>query len=61
MSLHPRTSYHVPAETSRIAHACFPLGHPYWHLSDARGSLFQDHDFAAWFPTRGPPAAAPGR
>ena len=61
MSLHPRTSYHVPAETARVAHACFPQGNPYLHLYDALGPIFQDHDFAALFPTRGQPAAAPGR
>ena len=44
-----------------MAKACFPPGHPYLRLSDALGPIFQDHDFAALFPTRGQPAAAPGR
>jgi hypothetical protein len=35
MSLHPRTSYHVPAETARVAKACFPKGNPYLRLADA--------------------------
>jgi transposase len=61
MSLHPRTNYHIPAETVRVATACFPKDHPSLRLSDALGPLFQDHDFAALFPTRGQPAAAPGR
>ena len=61
MSLHPRTSYHIPEETSRVAKACFPQGHPYLRLSDALGPIFQDDDFAVLFPTRGQPAAAPGR
>jgi transposase len=61
MSLHPRTSYHVPAETARVAQACFPQGHLYLRLADALGPIFRDHDFAALFPTRGQPAAAPGR
>jgi hypothetical protein len=39
MSLHPRTSYHIPAETARVAKACLPPGHPYLRLSDALGPL----------------------
>jgi len=61
MSLHPRTSYDIPAETARIAQACFPKGHPYLRLADALGPIFHDHDFATLFPTRGQPAVAPGR
>jgi transposase len=61
MSLHPRASYHIPTETAQVATACLPQGHPYLRLSDALGPLFQDHDFAALFPTRGQPAAASGR
>jgi transposase len=61
MSLHPRTSYHIPAETARVAKACLPQDHPYLRFSDTLGPIFQDHDFAALFPTRGQPAAAPGR
>jgi transposase len=61
MSLHPRTSYHIPAETVWVAQVCFPKGHPYLLLSDAFGPVFQDHDFAELFPTRGQPAVAPGR
>jgi transposase len=44
-----------------VATACLPQSHPYLRLSDALGPIFQDHDFAALFPTRGQPAAAPGR
>jgi len=61
MSLHPRTHYHIPEETARVAKACFPQGHPYLRLSDTLGPIFHDHDFATLFPTRGQPAAAPGR
>ncbi len=61
MSLHPRTSYDIPDETARVATACLPQGHPSLRLSDALGPILQDHDFAALFPTRGQPAAAPGR
>ena len=58
MSLHPRKSYDIPAETARVATACIPQGHPYLRLSDALGPIFQDDAFAALFPTRGQPAAA---
>jgi transposase len=61
MSRHPRTTYAVPAETSRVAKACFPHGHPYLRLYDELGPLFCDQDFADLFPARGQPAAAPGR
>ena len=61
MSLHQRTSYHIPEETSRVAKACLPPEHPYLRLADVLGPLFQDDDFAALFPTRGQPAVAPGR
>jgi hypothetical protein len=37
MSLHPRTQYNVPAETARIAKACFPQGHPYMRLFTVGG------------------------
>lgn len=43
MSL-PRTSYHVPAETARVAHACFPMGNPYLHLLITQGVFDAAHD-----------------
>jgi hypothetical protein len=61
MSLPPRTPYPIPEETARGATACFPQGHPSLRLSDTLGPLLRDHDFAPLFPTRGQPAAAPGR
>jgi transposase len=51
----------VPAETARVAKACFPPGHPYLRLSDELGTLFCDQDFADLFAVRGQPAVAPGR
>lgn len=51
----------MPTETARVAKACFPKGNPYLRLADALGPIFHDHTFAALFPTRGQPAAAPGR
>jgi transposase len=61
MSLHPRTRYHVPAATARVAMACFPPGPPSLPLRNALGPLLQKHAVAVLFPVRGQPAAAPGR
>ena len=61
MSLHPRTHYAVPAETIRVAHACFRHGHPSLLLAEALGTLFDDQAFVDLLPTRGQPAVAPGR
>jgi transposase len=51
----------VPDDTSRVAHAAFPDGHPYLTMADGLGSLFTDEQFAALFPTHGQPALAPWR
>jgi transposase len=61
MSLHPRTTYAVPAEATRVPKACVPHGYPYLRLYDELGTLLCDHDFADLFPARGQPAVAPGR
>jgi len=59
--LRPQPIGPVPEETTRIAHAAFPKGHPYLRLADELGSLFTDETFAALFPTHGQPACAPWR
>ena len=61
MSRHPRTQSAVPAETTRVAKACFPYGPSYLRLSDELGTFFCDQDFADLFAVRGQPAVAPGR
>ena len=61
MSLHPHPVPAVPEETARVAHAAFPRDHVYLRMRDAFGAIFADHEFAALFPTRGQPAAAPWR
>ena len=61
MSLHPHPVPAVPEETARVAHAAFPRDNVYLRMRDAFGALFADHEFAALFPTRGQPAAAPWR
>src|SRR5215468_8120937 len=61
MSLHPHVVEPVPAETTRVAHAAFPKGHPYLTFRDALGTIFQDEDFTALFPAWGPPGLPPWR
>jgi transposase len=61
MSLHPEPLLPVPEETSRIAHAAFPQGHPYLRLREEFAALFQDEQFAALFPRGGQSAEAPWR
>src|SRR3954453_15033503 len=61
MSLHPQPEYLIPEQTQRVAHAAFPKGTLALHITDALGSLYQDHHFAALFPKAGQPAEAPAR
>src|SRR5262245_26584709 len=61
MSLHPQPIDPVPAETARVARAAFPRGNVYLRMRDELGSLYTDEEFAALFPPRGQPAAAPWR
>ncbi|MGZ6321852.1 MAG: IS1182 family transposase [Ktedonobacterales bacterium] len=51
----------VPEDTTRVAQAVFPAGHPYLRLADEVGDLFSDEIFAPLFPTHGQPAFAPWR
>ncbi len=61
MSLHPQDPPAVPEETRRVARAAFPKGTLCLRIVDALGPVYQDGQFAALFPRRGQPAAAPGR
>src|SRR5215475_16071323 len=61
MSLHPHIIAPVPEETTRVARAAFPQGHPYLTLRDGLGTLFQDDDFAPLFPAWGHPGLPPWR
>ena len=55
MSLPQPTDWTIPDETLRVARAAFPKGQLYLTFRDALGTIFQDEDFAALFPTWGPP------
>ena len=61
MSLRPEDPPTVPDETRRVARAAFPKGTLCLRIADALGPVYQDRQFAALFPRRGQPAAAPGR
>jgi transposase len=61
MSLHPHVITPVPEDTTRVARAAFPKGHPYLTFRDALGTIFQDEDFAALFPAWGQPGLPPWR
>jgi transposase len=51
----------VPEDTTRVARAALPKGNPYLTLRDQLGTIFQDEDFAALFPSGGQPGLSPGR
>jgi len=61
MSLRPQDPPAIPEETRRVAQAAFPKGTLCLRIADALGPVYQDRQFAALFPRRGQPAAAPGR
>jgi transposase len=61
MSLQPKGSGEIPAETVRVARAAFPKGSLAIRVRDELGPLFTDQEFADLFPVRGKPAWSPGR
>jgi transposase len=61
MSLRPHLIAPVPDETARVARAAFPKGHPSLTCRDALGTIFQDEDFAPFFPAWGHPGWPPWR
>ncbi|MBM7845725.1 transposase [Herpetosiphon giganteus] len=60
-SLHPQTTYCIPEETARVAHAAFPKGNLYLRIADELGVIDTDHQCADLFPRRGQPALSPVR
>ncbi|MDQ6694228.1 MAG: IS1182 family transposase, partial [Chloroflexota bacterium] len=61
MSMHPQPAAPVPEDTARVARAAFPKGNLYMKIRDELGTIYEDQQFAALFPTRGQPAEAPWR
>ncbi|WP_078504421.1 IS1182 family transposase [Streptomyces viridochromogenes] len=61
MSMQPKGSGEIPAETVRVARAAFPKGSLAIRVRDELGLLFKDEEFVDLFPVRGRPAWSPGR
>lgn len=61
MSLQPKGSGEIPAETVRVARAAFPKESLAIRVRDELGPLFTDEEFADHFPIQGGPAWSPGR
>lgn len=61
MSLKPQNSYIVPEDTEKVAQAILPDGSVYRQINATFGTLFQDDDFASFFPIDGQPTEAPYR
>jgi transposase len=61
MSLKPSPIIEIPEETVEVARAVFPQGNVYMLMRDRLGTIYQDEDFAALFPTMGQPAETPWR
>ncbi|MFI0773108.1 IS1182 family transposase [Streptomyces sp. NPDC021218] len=61
MSMQPKGSGEIPAETVRVARAAFPKGSLAIRVRDELGVLFTDEQFAGLFGVRGKPAWSPGR
>ncbi len=59
--LKPSPILPVPEETIRVARHAFPKGSVAIRLRDEFGSLYQDQEFQALFPTHGQPGLAPWR
>ncbi|WP_063747300.1 IS1182 family transposase [Streptomyces ipomoeae] len=59
MSMQPKGSGEIPAETVRVARAAFPKGSLAMRLRDELGPMFTDEEFADLFPARGRPAWSP--
>ncbi|MEU8976863.1 transposase, partial [Streptomyces monashensis] len=61
MSMQPKESGEIPAETVRVARAAFPKGSLAIRVRDELGAMFADEEFADLFPARGRPAWSPAR
>jgi len=61
MTLQPQTTFSLPDETARVAHAAYPNGNLYLKMRDALGTIYQDQMFAHLFPHNGRPVEAPWR
>ncbi|WP_436838792.1 transposase [Nonomuraea cavernae] len=56
MSLHPRVSAGIPAKTAELAWKVCPKGTPAMLVRDRLGEIFDDEEFADWYPVDGRPS-----
>lgn len=61
MSLQPTKDFTIPEQTVQVARAVFVKGNRYMAMRDELGAVFDDEQFAAFYPRRGQPAEAPWR
>jgi hypothetical protein len=54
MSIRPRPGVGVPELTARVARASNPAGTTAMWVRDRLAGLWEDEDFAGWYPRRRP-------
>src|SRR5260370_15299059 len=61
MSIRPRLGAEVPALTARVARASNPAGTTAMWVRDRLDGLWDDEDFAGWYPRHGRPGISPAQ
>ena len=61
MSVRPRPGVEVPELTARVARAANPKGTTAMWVRDRLEGLWEDEDFAGWYPRDGRPALSPAQ
>jgi transposase len=61
MSVRPRSGVEVPALTARVARASNPAGTTAMWVRDRLDGLWDDEDFAGWYPRDGRPGISPAQ
>lgn len=59
MTLHAQTSFTIPEEAIRVAHATYPRENPPIKMHNALGTIYQDQTFASLFSHNGRSVEAP--
>ena len=61
MSIRPRLGVEVPELTARVARASNPAGTTAMWVRDRLDGLWEDEDFAGWYPRDGRPGISPAQ
>ena len=61
MSIRPRLGIEVPELTARVARASNPAGTTAMRVRDRLDGLWEDEDFAGWYPRDGRPGISPAQ